>query len=197
MNPLLAKLKKTKGLPNPELKSFAGYPVKSSAELGLDNYFNADGKKVAGMAWGGKTNPLGQGGGEPSSIVANPNYFKGDTRGKNALIKLEASRHYMSESGDKPKFKITPEMSQWREQFNPVKAGPAGKAYYTDDDAFRQTVVSRAIGGDQNLPKMSDEAIAETSRISQGLSLADQKVQSAKVRSFVENAVTKKRPPFK
>ena len=165
--------------------------------MGLDNYFSGEGKQVAGMAWGGKANPEGQGGGEDPSIVVNPNYFSGDVKGRNALVRLEAARHYMSESGDKPKFGITPEMAQWRSQFSPEKMGPAGDAYYKDDDAFRQTVISRAIGGDQNIPKMSDEALEEVSRINRALEAQEQKSQTEKMSRFVTKALSRKRPPLK
>jgi len=141
----------------PLLKSYGGYPVVSAKNLGLEDYYNKEGKEVAGMAWGGAKNPPGQGQGETSSIVPNQNYFKNDPRGYNALVVLEASRHWMDENDYNPKFKITPEMQKWREK-NFKDAGEAGMAYLNDDNALRQTIISRVIGGDKNIPTLTGEA---------------------------------------
>lgn len=165
----------------PRLVSYAGYPVVSAKSLGLESYFNADGKNVAGMAWGGRTNPPGQGGPqqvggayESPSIVPNQNYFKDDPRAYNALVKLEASRHWMGENNYSPKFKITPEMQKWREeQFS--KTGPAGKAYLNDDLAFKQTIISRVIGGDGNIPKLPEAVYNEAKTITNKLEEVDKK----------------------
>lgn len=164
----------------PLLTSYAGYPVVSAKSLGLEDYFNTGGKQVAGMAWGGRTNPPGQGGPqqaggpyEPTTIVPNQNYFKNDPYGYNALVKLEASRHWMGENDYSPKFKITPEMQKWREE-NFADAGPAGEAYLKDDNAFRQTVISRKIGGDRNLPPLTSDALKETDIVNKELNKANE-----------------------
>jgi hypothetical protein len=164
----------------PLLASYAGYPVVSAKSLGLEDYFNANGKQVAGMAWGGKTNPPGQGGPqkvggayEQTSIVPNQNYFKNDPSAYNALVKLEASRHWMGENDYSPKFKITPEMQKWRKE-NFANIGPAGEAYLNDDNAFRQTVISRQIGGDSNIPPLTNDALKEVGIVKQELNKAEE-----------------------
>ena len=162
------------------LASYAGYPVVSAKSLGLEDYFNANGKQVAGMAWGGKTNPPGQGGPqkvggayEQTSIVPNQNYFKNDPSAYNALVKLEASRHWMGENDYSPKFKITPEMQKWRKE-NFASIGPSGEAYLNDDNAFRQTVISRQIGGDSNIPPLTNDALREVGIVKQELNKAEE-----------------------
>jgi len=82
----------------PLLTSYAGYPVVSAKSLGLEDYFNKDGKEVGGMAWGGSKNPPGQGQGEPSVIVPNQNYYKNNPAAHNSLVKIEAARHWMDEN---------------------------------------------------------------------------------------------------
>ncbi len=156
----------------PLLQSYAGYPVVSAKSLGLEDYFNKDGKEVGGMAWGGSKNPPGQGGGTPSAIVPNQNYYKNNPDGHNALVKIEASRHWMDENDYNPKFEITPEMQKWRkEQFENI--GPAGEAYRTNDNAFRQTIISRVIGGDENAPPLTSAALKEIDTVRSKLEKAD------------------------
>jgi len=173
--PLLSKAnKKTQQTYNvPLLTSYAGYPVIPAKSMGLEDYYNKDGKQVAGMAWGGSKNPPGQGGGEPSVIIPNQNYFRNDPTGYNALVKLEASRHWMGENDYSPKFKITPEMQKWRKK-NFANIGPAGDAYLNDDNAFRQTVISRHIGGDRNIPPLNSDALKEVSVVQSNLNKAEE-----------------------
>lgn len=147
----------------PRLTSYAGYPVVSAQSLGLMDYFKNAGGNVGGMAWGGKYNPPGQGQGQPSSIVPNPYYYKNNPQGYNALVKLEASRHWMNENDYDPEFKITPAMQKWREE--QFKGMEAGKAYLNNDKAFRQTIVSRIIGGDSNIPNVGKEVIKQADKI--------------------------------
>jgi hypothetical protein len=121
-------------------KTAYGYPVKSAKELGLDDFFKKN-KRVAGMAWGAGAN--GTDVNEPASIVHNPyNKHMSDPIKRDGLYRIEAARHSMTKSPPK-KFKITPELQQWREN----NFG-ADEPYRTNDDAFRETVVSRVIGGD-------------------------------------------------
>jgi len=158
----------------PLLKSYAGYPVVSAQELGLMDYFKNDGVNVGGMAWGGKTNPPGQGGGEAPSIVPNPYMFKNNAIGQNALVKLEASRHWMYENNYTPEFKITPEMQKWREeQFKDI--GPAGEGYLKNDNLLKQTIISRIIGGDENVPLISNDVKKEAFAIRNKLEELDKK----------------------
>jgi hypothetical protein len=160
----------------PLLKSYAGYPVVHAKDLGLMDYFAKEGKDVGGMAWGGKTNVEGQGGGSPSSIVPNPYYYKNNPSGQNALVVLEASRHWMDENDYKPSFKITEEMQKWRaKNFN--DAGPAGESYRTNDDAFRKTIISRFVGGDSNVPPITSELKKDVVNVQQKLENEDAKLK--------------------
>jgi hypothetical protein len=135
------------------------------------DYFKGAGENVGGMAWGGKYNTPGQGQGQPSSIVPNPYYYKNNPQGQNALVKLEASRHWMNENEYDPKFKITPAMQEWREkQFKGIEAG---QAYLNDDKAFRQTIISRIIGGDSNIPKVGQDVIKQANNIESKLEAID------------------------
>ena len=182
------------------LTSYAGYPVVSAKSLGLEDYFNTGGKQVAGMAWGGKTNPPGQGGpqkpGDPYddvSIVPNQNYFKNDPSAYNALVKLEASRHWMGENDYIPKFEITPEMQEWRKK-NFENVGPAGEAYLNDDNAFRQTVISRQIGGDRNVPPLTSKALKEVGYVDKKLKDLNNAVKKQEVdRMFRKPVIGQKR----
>jgi hypothetical protein len=176
----------------PLLNSYGGYPVISAKSMGLEDYFNKDGRQVAGMAWGGTKNPPGQGGGEPSVIIPNQNYFKNNPEGYNALVKLEAARHWMDENDYNPKFKITPEMQEWRKKtFENV--GPAGEAYRTNDNAFRQTIISRVIGGDSNVPKIPDEALKEIKSVQQRLEKADKSSKPTLSQMFTSAIKMKKK----
>ena len=117
-----------------------GYPVRSSKELGLDDYFKKN-PHVAGMAWGGGEN--GSDPNEPRSVVHNP-YNEGmrSAPKRDALYKIEASRHMMAQE-PVAKFAISQKLQQWRE-----RTFEKGTPYRDDDAAFRETVVSRALVGD-------------------------------------------------
>jgi len=157
----------------PLLQSYGGYPVVSAKKMGLEDYYNKDGKEVAGMAWGGTKNPPGQGRGEAPLIVPNQNYFKNDPVGYNALVKLEASRHWMNENNYNPKFEITPEIQAWRKK-NFENVGVAGQAYLNDDNALRQTIISRKIAGDRNIPNLSGGALSEVKAVNEKLLSAEE-----------------------
>lgn len=183
----------------PRLTSYAGYPVVSAKSLGLENYFGADGSNVAGMAWGGAYNPAGQGGPQQAggdyarpSIVPNPNYFKNNPQAYNALVKLEASRHWMNENQYAPKFKITPQMQKWREeQFS--KAGPAGDAYLNNDQAFKQTIISRVIAGDPNTPDLPSSVLNEAKTITKRLEDVDKSSKPTITQSIMSAMGMKKK----
>ena len=138
----------------PRLTSYAGYPVFSAQDLGLMDYFKNEGSVSGGMVWGGNKMPKGvqgSGSGMPVGIVPNPYLFKNNPTGYNGLVKLEASRIWMSENNYDPEFKITPEMQKWREdQFKGVEAG---KYYLNDDRLFKETLVSRVLAGDEGVPQ--------------------------------------------
>jgi hypothetical protein len=163
------------------LTSYGGYPVipasKIDSKYKVPEWFANEGKGVAGMAWGGQKNIPDQGKGEAPSVVVNPSYFKNNTNAYNGLVMLEGSRLWMNENSYSPKFKITPEMKAWREQFNPKKMGESGRAYYTDDNAFKQTIISRAIVGDGNLPPLTPEAEKEVMTVANKLADQDKKAK--------------------
>jgi hypothetical protein len=79
----------------------------------------------------------------------------------------------MGENDYSPKFKITPEMQEWRKK-NFANIGPAGESYLNDDNAFRQTIISRRIGGDRNIPQLSSDALKEVSVVQSNLNKAEQ-----------------------
>jgi hypothetical protein len=175
----------------PRLTSYAGYPVVSAQSLGLMDYFKGVGENVGGMAWGGKYNPPGQGQGQPSSIVPNPYYYKNNPQGYNALVKLEASRHWMNENDYDPKFKITPAMQKWREE--QFKGMEAGQAYLNNDKAFRQTIVSRIIGGDSNIPNVGKEVIKQADEIQSKLEKIDKNSKPTITQSIMSAMGMKKK----
>lgn len=124
-----------------------GYPV-----IPADKYEDTTGwnlqefmqknKHVAGMAMGAGSNDTEDF--APRSIVVNPyNEHMKDPQKREGLLLIEAARHMMDEEGYRPNFKITPEMQQWRK-----KTFAPDEPYAYDDNAFRQTLVSRVIAND-------------------------------------------------
>jgi len=111
---------------------------------GLMNYFKQN-PHVAGMAWGAGSN--GSDPSVPRSVVVNPfnknMIFPEKRRG---LQMIEAVRHKMDETNYQPNFPVSPEMQAYREA-----TYGANEPYRTDDTAFRNSMISRAMVGD--LPK--------------------------------------------
>jgi len=64
-------------------------------------------------------------------------------------------------------------MQEWRKK-KFEKLGPAGEAYRTNDNAFRQTIISRVIG-DDNAPDLSGEALEEVRLVRKKLEEAEKK----------------------
>lgn len=130
-----------------------GYPVMDAKELGLDSYFKEN-PHVAGMAWGG-----GENGSDPKSprvLVPNPyNEYMEDPEKRGGLLRIEAARHLMGEKGYNPSFEIPKEQEAWRKSL--------GK-YATNDVAFKQSVVSRILAGD-DVPNATKAQIAEAKKI--------------------------------
>jgi hypothetical protein len=136
-----------------EEESIFGYPVKSSKELGLDDYFKGKGKGVAGMAWGG-----GENGTDPNSprvIVKNP-YWDGKDKQRMGLIANEASRHLMGEMGYSPKFDISEHQQSYRKGLG---------AYETNDLAWKQSIIGRIIGGEHDAVKPTESQLKEADYI--------------------------------
>lgn len=117
------------------------YPVVSSKDEGLDDWFKSN-TNVTGMAIGGGENGIdGQ-----RRIVHNPyqiNMENTDSKWK-ALDKIEAVRHYMSESNYYPTFNLTNEQKHLQKTL--YKNTPYGK----DDIAFKKSIISRLIVGDES-----------------------------------------------
>ena len=117
-----------------------GIPIKSAKSVGLDDWFKKN-TNTAGMVWGKGNN--GSSINEPLSIVVNPyNKYMKNKKNREGLYKNEASRIVMAEQ-PVPKYKISPQLQAWRE-----KTFTQGDAYLKNDDAFRETVVSRILTGD-------------------------------------------------
>lgn len=133
--------KKLNPKPAPEPKAVYGYKVVSAEEAGLTDWFKQN-KHVAGMAMGGGLNGTPKD--APRTVVANP-FNKGmkDAGNRAALYTLEAARHVMDEQKYVPQFKLTPEIQKWRSA-----KFPKDSPYRTDDRAFRETVLSRMLVGD-------------------------------------------------
>jgi hypothetical protein len=139
----------------PAAQSGYGYPVKSAEELGLSDWFRKN-PNVAGMAWGGGAN--GTSPNEPRVIVVNPfNQHTADPQKREGLIKLEAARHFMDETGYDPKFEITKEQQQWRKSLG---------EYATNDQALRQSIISRLLVND-NVPGVTAQQRSETQKFAE------------------------------
>ncbi len=107
------------------------------------------------------------------------------------MVKLEASRHWMNENDYDPKFKITPAMQKWREE--QFKGMEAGQAYLNNDKAFRQTIVSRIIGGDSNIPNVGKEVIKQADEIQSKLEKIDKDSQPTITQSIMSAMGMKKK----
>lgn len=132
----------------PSQEDTMGYPTLMLGQLasqdkegGLVDYMKAN-PHVAGMAWGAGLN--GSYPDSPRSIVVNPfNKMMYLPENRNGLQMIEAVRHKMSETGYKPDFPISPEMQAYRES-----AYQPHEGYRTNDEAFKNSMISRAIVGD-------------------------------------------------
>jgi hypothetical protein len=136
-----------------------GYPVKTADELGLTEWFRKN-TNTAGMAWGAGLN--GSDPKEPRVIVANPfNRNMADPNKMQGLLKIEAARHLMEETGYTPEFELSEEQQEWRKK--EFGKDEASKAYAEDDLAFKKSIISR-IGVDK-VPGVTPEQKAEAARI--------------------------------
>lgn len=129
-----------------------GYPVATADELGLTDFFRKN-PKVAGMAWGGGMN--GSPKDAPRVLVANPfNAHIAKPEKMQGLLKIEAARHLMDETGYTPEFDLSEEQQEWRKNL--------GKYAY-DDVAAKQSVVSRIMVNDV-VPGVTPEQRADAMR---------------------------------
>jgi hypothetical protein len=134
-----------------------GYVVENAKEAGWEPHMKKM-PEVAGVAAGGP-NQLNGDQNPERIIVVNPyNKHMNDPRKRDALLKLEAARHLMDEKKTRLNFAITPEMQAWREKKFKKGVDP----YADNDDAFRETIISRLIV-DDDAPPVSKE-IAEYAR---------------------------------
>ena len=126
-----------------------GFPVKKDLFPGVRAYFKAN-KHVAGMVWGGGANESPPD--EPYSIVLNP-YAPNmqDPASRDAVLRIEAARILMRQDPI-PAFEITPAMQAWR-----AKTFKPNEPFYTDDQAFRETLVSRVLVGDHGTETATPE----------------------------------------
>jgi hypothetical protein len=117
-----------------------GFPVLQDIPAELDKYFRAN-RHVAGMVWGRGANESPSD--EPYSIAINPySSLMKDPAKRDGVLLIEAARIHMRDD-PVPAFEITPAMQAWRE-----KTFKKNEPYYTDDKAFRETLVSRVIAND-------------------------------------------------
>ena len=139
-----------------------GYPVVDATKAGYGDFFKQN-PHVAGMAVGKGSN----GDDTPYRyIVVNPfNDAMLDKTKREALFRIEAARHFMDEQKDKPRFKVTPEMQQWRE----AKFKKGRDPYATDDEAFNESIISRIIVGDDVPAKLPKEMLDYAAQINAAL----------------------------
>jgi hypothetical protein len=158
--------------PNKPVKRY-GYLVEDSKDAKWDDYLKSR-PDVAGMAVGQGAN----GDNRPDlAIAVNPyNPHMIDPIKRDALIKLEAARHFMGENKIQPNFPITPEMQAWRQ-----KTFKKGVDPYADDDAaFRETLISRALVNDE-IPPLPPEAMKQVKIISDELDKRDRPYQISRM----------------
>jgi hypothetical protein len=142
----------TDGRVKKKIDNMYGYPVVDAKELGVDDYLKSN-PHVAGMAWGG-----GENGTDPTekrTIVVNPyNKYMSDPLKRQGLITIEAARHLMGETKYNPTFSLTESQQEWRKGLGP---------YSKDDKAFKQSIVSRLMVGDE-VPGATKEQKLEAER---------------------------------
>lgn len=111
------------------------YPIVSAKDEGLEEWFKQH-PDVTGMAIGAGLNGIDG----PRRIVRNPysNIITDpDDPRWESLDKIEAIRHYMDETKYVPKFQLSPQQQKYR------KTVLKGLPYETDDNAFKQSIISR------------------------------------------------------
>jgi hypothetical protein len=130
-----------------------GYPIITHPDQHIygkeyDNFFKNN-TAVAAMATGQGDEGLD----EPEQgraifLNRHSDFFDEDPNSSwyKILAKLEGSRHLMHEMDYKPKFEITPELQALREKH--FSNEDASRYYLNDDNLFRQTLISRMVGGE-------------------------------------------------
>jgi hypothetical protein len=122
----------------------------------LTPYFEKN-KHVAGIVWGGGYN--GSNPDDPIAIVSNPfNEHMADEGKKEGLYKLEAARAIMDKN-PVSEYPISENLQRLRKQhFKPHEP------YYSNDQAFRESLVSRVLVGDLPKKLITPEIQAEADR---------------------------------
>lgn len=130
------------------------YPVVNAEDEGLSDYF-MNHKDVAGMAIGGGANGIDG----PRRIVMNPysDVLKTDLQ-KEGLVRIEAVRHAMDENNYKPSFELS------EHQKNLQKTVFKDMPYGSNDEAFKQSIISRILVGDADDLQPTPEQEAEAAR---------------------------------
>ena len=144
----------------PSIKTKYGYPVYWSDEVPAEykwaKEYLKENPDVTGFAVGGgaqgpgdEDNPRAIIRNSHSNIITDRNDKRWD-----GLDEIEAIRHFMNETNYHPNFKISPEQETFRKT-NFDKNDP----YNIDDDAWRQSVISRILVGDmKGTPEQIKEA---------------------------------------
>ena len=143
----------------PSIKTKYGYPVywsdKVPYEFDWANKFLKEHPGVTGFAAGGGAQ--GDDEDDPRVIIRNSHsniITDHNDKRWDGLDEIEAIRHFMNETNYHPNFKISPEQETFRKT-NFSENDP----YNTDDDAWRQSVISRILVGDmKGTPEQIKEA---------------------------------------
>lgn len=170
------------------------YPVVNAEDEGLSEYF-MNHKDVAGMAIGAGANGIDG----PRRIVMNPysDVLKTDLQ-KEGLVRIEAVRHAMDENNYKPSFKLS------EHQKNLQKTVFKDSPYGSNDEAFKQSIISRILVGDADDLQPTPEQETEAARFifSNDSTTANQKAfggylfedgDMKSIRSFYDETLRSKR----
>jgi hypothetical protein len=135
-----------------------GYPIELPHMKKMYDAFFKTRPDVAGMVVGGGHNDSDPN--EPISIISNPyNKHMGDEKKREGLYKLEAARALMPEN-PVAEYPISENLQRLRKQY--FKAGR--DPYATDDQAFRESLISRVLSSDIPEKLITPEMRAEADR---------------------------------
>tara|TARA_A100001391_G_scaffold203001_1_gene194152 strand:+ start:86 stop:652 length:567 start_codon:yes stop_codon:yes gene_type:complete len=119
-------------------ETFAGYPVYVEKTPWYKRH-----PHVSGMAAGGKFDATGT----KSPYISINGYSESmkRPRARDNLLRIEASRHLMRETGYKTDWELTPEQKEFQMSFRDY--GKAGEAYANNlENSFNETLISRSVG---------------------------------------------------
>jgi hypothetical protein len=144
-------------LAKPVQETRYGYPIEPPhMKKAYDAYLKTN-PHVAGMVVGGGFNDSDPN--EPISIISNPyNEYMGDANRREGLYKIEAARALMLDNPVKD-YPISENLQRLRKQHFKEGRDP----YATDDQAFKESLISRIMTGDIPdkliTPEMKTEAL--------------------------------------